>query len=347
MICRDLITKLAAENALSRREWVFLWSNYSPEDRAYAASAAGRIAEKIFGRNVFIRGIVEFSNFCKNDCFYCGIRRSNSQVVRYNLSDEIILECCQSGWENGICTFVLQSGEAAEFDLERMCALVRKIKAQFAGCAVTLSLGELSFEEYAALRNAGADRYLLRHESADPVHYRKLHPVSMKLENRLQCLEHLHQLGFQTGCGVMLGSPFQSAESLAEDMVFMQEFKPEMIGVGPFIPHRDTPFGKFASGTLDSTLFMISLCRLMHPQVLLPATTALGTLQANGRVLGISSGANVIMPNLTPRAVQENYNLYDNKKHTDRAIGEAVSLLQQELSCINYSLKAGRGDFGG
>ncbi|MBE6369397.1 MAG: [FeFe] hydrogenase H-cluster radical SAM maturase HydE [Lentisphaerae bacterium] len=346
MDCRSLIGKLEAQRSLTRAEWSFLWSSYAAADRIYAAERAHRISCNIFGKKIYIRGIVEFSNCCKNDCFYCGIRKSNRLVARYNLSDEVIVECCRSGWENNIRTFVLQSGEVGSKAVEHICQLVQKLKKTFPGCAVTLSIGELSSSEYSALRQAGADRYLLRHESADEKHYSKLHPAYMKLKNRLECLENLHRIGFQTGCGVMLGSPFQNADTLAEDMVFMQNFKPEMIGVGPFIPHKDTPFKDHPAGTLEDTLFMISLCRIMHPEVLLPATTALGTLQQDGRLLGVLAGANVIMPNLTPQSVQENYNLYNNKLHTDSAVSVAIAQLQSSLASIGYSIAVGRGDFG-
>jgi len=343
-MCRSLIDKLAVQKSLQHDEWVELWSRYSGADRIYAAELARSIAETQFGRNIFIRGIVEFSNHCGNDCFYCGIRKSNQLVQRYSMSDEAILDCCRAGFNNGIRTFVLQSGEAMSFDLARMTGLIKLIKQTFAGCAVTLSLGELSFEEYSALREAGADRYLLRHETANAQHYKRLHPPTMSLSNRLSCLDTLHQLGFQTGCGIMLGSPFQTAETLADDMIFMEKFAPEMIGVGPFIPHCDTPFRNFAAGSVKDTLFMLSLCRIMLPEVLLPATTALGTLQADGREQGILAGANVIMPNLTPQDVQKNYNLYNNKIHADKNIADAIEDLQKMLSRIGYTIKVDRGD---
>ncbi len=347
MKIQSLIGKLAEEKTLQHGEWVELWSNYTAADRIYAGKIARKITDEIFGRKVFLRGIVEFSNLCGNDCFYCGIRKSNTLVKRYNMSDEAILNCCSNGYKNGIRTFVLQSGEAANFDLERITALVRRIKKEFADCAVTLSLGELSFAEYAALREAGADRYLLRHETANAEHYRRMHPPSMSLQKRIECLKNLHKLNFQTGCGIMLGSPFQTAQSLADDMIFMSGFKPEMIGVGPFIPHCDTPFKAFPAGSLEDTLFMLSLCRIMLPQVLLPATTALGTLQADGRIQGILAGANVIMPNLTPEDVQQNYNLYNNKLHTDQGIARAVELLRQDLAAVNCTIAVDRGDYAG
>ncbi len=346
MECRKLIDKLNREKHLDFPEWVALWSNYSDDDRLYAGELARSIALKHYGKNVYIRGIVEFSNRCGNDCFYCGIRRSNDKVQRYTLSDDVILDCCETGYQNGIRTFVLQSGEAVELDLEHLCDLVRSIKSRFDDCAVTLSLGELSFDEYASLRQAGADRYLLRHETADKVHYGKMHPKSMSLENRMECLRNLKKLGFQTGCGIMTGSPFQSAETLAQDMLFMESLQPEMMGIGPFIPHKDTPFAKFSAGTLESTLMAVSLCRIMLEKALLPSTTALGALQSNGRELGILAGANVIMPNLTPPDAQDNYILYENKKRADVPVLQAVADLQSRLDVIGYTFYTGRGDFG-
>ena len=263
------------------------------------------------------------------------------------MSDEAILECCRNGYKNNIRTFVLQSGESVEFDLMHITSLIKSIKSEFPDCAVTLSLGELSFEQYSALREAGADRYLLRHETANAEHYRKMHPPSMSLANRLECLHNLHKLGFQTGCGIMLGSPFQSPQSLADDMIFMQEFHPEMIGVGPFIPHCDTPFKDFSAGSVEDTLFMLSLCRIMLPNVLLPATTALATLQKGGRIQGVLAGANVIMPNLTPEDVQQNYNLYNNKLRADQGIAGAVRLLQEDLASAGYTIAVERGDYAG
>ena len=347
MDCRSLINKLAVEKSLRRDEWIALWSSYSPEDRTYAAELARNIANKYFGNNIYIRGIVEFSNYCSNDCFYCGIRKSNRKVQRYTLDNEVILECCAQGYNNNIRTFVLQSGERAGFDLERICALIGRIKERFPESAVTLSLGELSKNEYALLRQAGSDRYLLRHESANETHYRKMHPPYMSLANRKECLYTLKELGYQVGCGIMTGSPFQSSETLADDMLFMKELQPEMVGIGPFIPHNDTPFGKYPGGTVEKTLMALSLCRIMLENVLLPATTALGALQNDGREQGILAGANVIMPNLTPADVQKNYLLYNNKKRADALpVKEMVEDWQKRLSAIGYNIYTGRGDFG-
>ncbi len=346
MDCRKYIDKLNAEKHLEHAEWVTLLSSWNEADRNYAAGLARSIVQSVYGKKIFIRGIVEFSNFCGNDCFYCGIRKSNCKVERYNLSNEVILKCCEDGFNNNIRTFVLQSGEAVALDLERLCNLIAEIKKCWPDCAVTLSLGELSFDEYKALRTAGADRYLLRHETANEDHYRKMHPPYMSLSNRLNCLQQLKNLDYQVGCGIMSGAPFQSAETLADDMIFMEKFQPQMVGIGPFIPHSDTPFGRYPAGTLGETLMLLSLCRIMLPQVLLPATTALGTLQEDGRIQGILAGANVFMPNLTPDAVQNNYNLYNNKIHTDSSVEKMLLQLKEQLTSIGYSIAVTRGDYG-
>ena len=346
MNCRDLIEKLDVEKQLNFAEWVTLLSSYSEADRLFAAQKARLIAQKHYKNKVFIRGIVEFSNICGNDCFYCGIRKSNKLVSRYNMSDELIVECCRIGWQNNIRTFVLQSGEAVQLNRSRLGKLIGSLKTQFPGCAITLSLGELSFDDYKFLRAAGADRYLLRHETANEAHYRKMHPESMSLSNRMECLRNLKKLGFQTGCGIMTGSPFQTPETLAEDMIFMNDLQPEMVGIGPFVPHKDTPFAGYAAGSVNGTLMLLSLCRIMLEKVLLPATTALGSLVPGGRMLGIQAGGNVIMPNLTPEDIQKNYLLYNTKKAADKPIAAAVKSLSEELSSIGYEFEFSRGDFG-
>ena len=346
MDCRELIDILDREKTLSFDQWRRLLSSYSEADRIYAAGKARLIAQKHYRCKVFIRGIVEFSNICGNDCFYCGIRKSNKAVTRYNMSDELIIECCRSGWLNNIKTFVLQSGELPQVNIQRMVKLVRKLKTEFPGCAITLSLGELSFEDYRLLREAGADRYLLRHETADEVHYRKMHPEYMSLSHRMECLRNLKKLGFQTGCGIMTGSPFQTVESLAKDMLFMRDLQPEMIGIGPYIPHKDTPFADYPAGSVEQTLMMLSLCRIMLENVLLPATTALGSLIPGGRAQGIWAGANVIMPNLTPAEVQKDYLLYDTKQYADKPVADAVKALSSELQEIGYEFEFSRGDIG-
>ncbi|MBP3797686.1 MAG: [FeFe] hydrogenase H-cluster radical SAM maturase HydE [Ruminococcus sp.] len=342
---RELIDKLEKNRHLDREEWIEVLTGYTEDDRRYAADKARAVSLGIYGNKVFIRGIVEFSNICKNDCYYCGIRRSNSEAQRYRLTAEEILECCEEGYGLGFRTFVLQSGEDRGFSTQLLCETVRRIKAEYPDCAVTLSVGELETDEYRALRAAGADRYLLRHETADKAHYGKLHPVEMSWDNRMRCLGDLKKLGYQTGAGIMVGSPYQTAECIAEDMLFFERFRPEMIGIGPFLPHKDTPFRDREKGSYELTLFLLSLCRLLLPNVLLPATTALGTIRPDGREQGILSGANVIMPNLSPEAVRRKYMLYDNKVGTDTEAKKSVREIRKRMAAIGYEVVVTRGDY--
>lgn len=342
---RELIDKLEKNRHLDREEWQEVLTGYTEDDRRYAADKARAVSLGIYGNKVFIRGIVEFSNICKNDCYYCGIRRSNSNAQRYRLTAEEILECCEEGYGLGFRTFVLQSGEDRGFSTQLLCETVRRIKAEYPDCAVTLSVGELETDEYRALRAAGADRYLLRHETADKAHYGKLHPVEMSWDNRMRCLGDLKKLGYQTGAGIMVGSPYQTAECIAEDMLFFERFRPEMIGIGPFLPHKDTPFRDREKGSYELTLFLLSLCRLLLPNVLLPATTALGTIRPDGREQGILSGANVIMPNLSPEAVRRKYMLYDNKVGTDTEAKKSVREIRKRMAAIGYEVVVTRGDY--
>ena len=339
----EIIDKLNRDKALSYEEWTRLISGFSDEDRAYARHLASEITEKIFGNKIFFRGIIEFSNICRNDCFYCGIRRSNKKISRYSLSEEEILLCCREGYRLGYRTFVLQSGESgtASPDLIRV---IKRIKAEYPDCAVTLSIGECRREVYEKLYEAGADRYLLRHETADKGHYEKLHPGNMSFDNRIRCLYDLKDIGFQTGCGMMVGSPYQTPEALAADMEFMSEFRPAMVGIGPFIPHKDTPFGDFGSGSQELTLFMISLTRIMLPDALIPSTTALGTASQDGRVKGVLAGCNVVMPNLSPHNVRKSYMLYDNKSGTDLSAEESLELLKKQMEAVGREVITGRGD---
>ena len=322
-----------------------LLSAPSPDDRQYAAQLARGIALRRFGRRIYFRGIIEFTNYCRNDCLYCGIRCSNPHVQRYRLAEEDILACCREGYDLGYRTFVLQGGEDAYWTDERMEVVVGRIRRDFPRCAITLSLGERSRESYARLRAAGADRYLLRHETADPAHYARLHPPRQTLDNRMRCLQDLRELGYQVGAGMMVGSPYQETRHLAEDMVFLSTFRPEMVGMGPFIPHRDTPFRDFPTGSAEMTLFLLSLTRIMLPDVLLPATTALGTLQGNGRQLGVLAGCNVVMPNLSPLSVRKKYLLYDHKAGTECGPEESLTLLRAQMEEIGYEVVVGRGDY--
>ena len=340
-----LIRQLCRERVLAREEWTALFSDYDGEDVALAMELARQTAVERFGRRVWFRGIVEFTNICKCDCHYCGIRCSNRKAERYRLTPEDILECCREGYEAGFRTFVLQGGEDGWFTDERLCAIVRSIRERYPDCAVTLSVGERSRESYQALFEAGAERYLLRHETADEDHFRLLHPANQTLQNRMRCLRDLKEIGYQTGCGIMVGAPGQTPETLAADMVFMQELRPQMVGVGPFLPHRDTPFWNEPAGDVELTLLILALCRLMNPNVLLPATTALGTAREDGRMRGILAGCNVIMPNLSPESVRKKYMLYDNKAGTNLTAGEGIALLREQMAQIGYEIVVGRGDY--
>ncbi len=345
MINKLLIDKLNNEKTLTKQEWISLISTFTDKDREYAAKIARQIANRKFGKNIYLRGLVEISNICKNDCLYCGIRKSNSKVCRYRMTKDEILACCEDGYHAGFRTLVLQGGEDGFFTDEVLVDIVSQIRKRFPECAITLSLGERSFESYKRLFDAGANRYLLRHETATDEHYSLLHPENLSLKNRLACLENLKEIGFQTGCGMMIGSPGQTPEHLAEDMLFMKKFNPQMIGIGPFLPSKNTPFENEKSGALNDVLFFLSLCRIMLPNVLLPATTALGTIDKNGREKGIFAGANVIMPNISPTENRKNYSLYDNKIGTSDTAEESKAKVDKMLERIGYTAPAVRGDF--
>ena len=343
-----LLEKLRSDGALKEPEWLsLLEAGENQKFRAAAAEMARAITLEYFGNRIFFRGIIEFSNFCVNDCLYCGIRRSNSKVDRFRMDENAILECCKAGFDSGLRTFVLQSGEDRFWNTERLCALVRKIKEAFPQCAVTLSVGELPRNAYQQLFEAGADRYLLRHESASEEHFAMIHPPQQQLSSRMRCLNDLKETGFQTGCGFMVGTPGQTLEHLVRDMVFISEFKPHMVGIGPFIPHCDTPFGNAPGGSVELTLLLLSLCRIMDPQLLLPATTALGTLSADGRIRGVLAGANVIMPNISPDELRKKYVLYNNKNSADSgSTARFFADLEDKLAAIGRQIHVGRGDYG-
>lgn len=342
---RALIDQLCAEKRLSVREWTALISGYTGADAAYAATLARGIADEHFGKKIYFRGIVEFTNHCKNDCMYCGLRRSNQNVERYRLTEDEIVSCCREGYALGYRTFVLQGGEDGYFTDERLCGLICRIKSLFPDAAVTLSVGERSRASYERLYAAGADRYLLRHETASKKHYGRLHPADMSFDNRMRCLRDLREIGYQTGCGMMVGSPEQTAADLAEDMMLIGRFRPHMIGIGPFVPHHDTPFRDQPAGSTSLTLFLLSLCRIMQPEVLLPATTALDCDGKNGREQAILAGANVIMPNLTPTCVRERYLLYDGKPGLQQGAADSLAGLKAQVAHIGFELEVGRGDY--
>lgn len=341
----ELIDKLESEHILPKSELVEIISGHTPETDEYLFAKARAVREKIYGKDVYMRGLIEFTNYCKNDCLYCGIRRSAKTAERYRLTEEQILDCCETGYGLGFRTFVLQGGEDGFYTDDKIVSIVTNIKKKFPDCAVTLSIGEKSRESYEKFRNAGADRYLLRHETANSEHYGKLHPKELSLENRMRCLADLKELGFQTGCGFMVGSPYQTAENLAEDLLYIHDLKPHMVGIGPFVPHHDTPFAEEKQGGLETTLLLLGMIRLILPNVLLPATTALGTIHPKGRELGILAGANVVMPNLSPQDVRKKYLLYDNKICTGDEAAECIACLGRRMESIGYKLVAARGDF--
>ena len=312
--------------------------------RELLQTEALHLRERYFGKKVYIRGLIEFTNYCKNDCYYCGIRCGNRNAKRYRLTAEEILKCCETGHRLGFRTFVLQGGEDPFFTQERMTDLIRQIKKRYPDCALTLSVGEKSFEEYQAYKDAGADRFLLRHETADESHYRLLHPEKMSLSHRMECLCNLKKIGFQTGAGFMVGSPGQTLETLAEDLLFLDRLKPEMVGIGPFIPHHDTRFADQPAGSVSRTLFLLSVIRILLPSVLLPATTALGTLDPFGREKGLAAGANVVMPNLSPLSHRKEYDLYDNKICTGDEAAECVKCLGRRVHKAGFEIVYERGD---
>ncbi len=341
---KQLIDKLYLTGSLEPYEYRALIENRSHELSEYLFEKARAVRIQNYGYDIYIRGLIEFSNYCKNDCLYCGIRRSNITVERYRLTKEEIMECCNTGYELGFRTFVLQGGEDGYYTVDKMTDIIRSIKAAFPDCAITLSIGEKSFDAYKAFFDAGADRYLLRHETASAQHYSKLHPAAMSLESRKKCLYDLKEIGFQVGCGFMVGSPFQTVDCIVEDLMFIKELEPHMVGIGPFIPHHGTPFADENTGTLELTLFLLAIIRLMLPAVLLPATTALGTIHPQGRELGILAGANVVMPNLSPVSVRQKYMLYDNKICTGDEAAECRYCLQKRVESIGYRIAVSRGD---
>lgn len=341
---KNFIDQLEQDRFLSREEWITLIRGHTPEDAEYLFEKSRRTCRKYYGTQVFVRGLIEFTNHCKNDCYYCGIRRSCRSARRYRLTKEEILDCCRQGHALGFRTFVLQGGEDGYFTDAVMADIVHTIRAQFPDCAITLSIGERSYESYKKLFDAGADRYLLRHETYDASHYARLHPPGLSAAARQQCLWDLKEIGYQVGTGFMVGSPFQTAENLADDMLFLTRLNPQMVGIGPFIPHHDTPFKDETAGTLELTLFLLGLIRLALPKVLLPATTALGTISPRGRELGILAGANVVMPNLSPTSVRKDYLLYDNKICTGDEAAECRQCLNRRMESIGYEIVVSRGD---
>ena len=340
----DLIEKLKNTRSLSVDEYEYLIENRNEESQELLKKHAVAKRQQVYSNHVFVRGLIEISNICKNDCYYCGIRKSNKNCDRYRLTKDDILMCCDEGYSLGFRTFVLQGGEDGTFTDEWLCDLVSKIKKRYPDCAITLSLGERSFESYKALFDSGADRYLLRHETADDLHYSKLHPNELTLENRIRCLHDLKEIGYQVGCGFMVGSPFQTVRNIAQDLKFIEDFSPDMCGVGPFIPHKDTVFKDEKAGDAELCCYLLSIIRLIKPNILLPATTALGTVEKDGREKGILYGANVVMPNLSPLSVRKKYALYDGKISTGDESAQSLNNLKKSMYAIGYEVVVDRGD---
>ena len=336
----ELVNKLEDLQILDREEFkkVLLCND------DYLFERARCVAQSVYGKNIFMRGLIEFTSYCKNNCYYCGLRAENKEAERYRLSKEQILDCCKTGYPLGFRTFVLQGGEDTHYTDEILVALVREIKATYPDCAVTLSIGERSYESYELLFKAGTDRYLLRHETANDEHYKTLHPNSMSPTNRKKCLYDLKKIGYQVGCGFMVGTPNQTLEHIVDDLLFIKELQPQMVGIGPFIPHTNTPFNGKNAGNVHLTLNILAILRLMQPNLLIPATTALGTLNARGREQGILAGANVIMPNLSPVEVRKKYMLYDNKICTGEEAAECVNCMRNRIKQIGYDIAISRGD---
>lgn len=344
---RDLVARLEEERYLSDTSGYqrLLAPDALPEDIAYLHDAGRRVARAVFGGKVYARALIEITNRCRNNCLYCGLRRDNRSLSRYSLNTPKIVECCGKAYEAGFRTFVLQGGEDPAATVESVCSMVAQIHERFSDAAITLSLGEWSDAAYAAFYEAGASRYLLRHETRNPHHYSRLHPPDMSLDNRLRCLKSLKRIGYQTGTGIMVGSPFQTTSDIAEDLEYMACLKPEMIGIGPFIPHSATPFSGFPSGSVNMTLRLISILRLMFPNANIPATTALATVGEEGRVRGILAGANVVMPNASPPEVRASYSLYNGKVCRGREAIEGLDSLKRELDAAGYELSFEKGDF--
>ncbi len=344
MYIMALIHKLCETHNLSEDELIYLIDSISSEDKEYLFKKASQVRDHYYGNKIFLRGLIEFTNYCKNDCYYCGIRCSNKNIDRYRLSLDDILECCKIGYKLGFKTFVLQGGEDPFFTDDKLINIIKLIKENYNDCAITLSLGERSYDSYKKLFDAGADRYLLRHETACEKHYSKLHPENLNLYDRKKCLLNLKEIGFQVGAGFMVESPFQTTENLAKDLRYLKELDPHMVGIGPFIPHHDTPFKNEKAGSLDKTLLMLAITRLLLPKVLLPATTALGTISNIGRELGLKAGANVIMPNLSPKKLRKKYSLYNNKVGTGDEAAESKRLIEEKINNAGFILDDSRGD---
>lgn len=343
---KNLVDDLRRQKHLEPEEYLRLLRSINEDLLTYINKSAREVAVAHFGKAIYARGLIEITNYCRNNCYYCGIRCGNTALERYRLSIDQILECCEVGDKLGLKTFVLQGGEDPYMNDDFIVELVTLIRSRFPDHAITLSIGEHSEEAYKRFFAAGANRYLLRHETANPVHYAFLHPAQMSHQKRIDCVWALKGAGYQTGAGFMVGSPGQRVENLVEDILFLQKLQPEMIGIGPFIPQKETPFASEPAGSVDMTLMLISIVRLLFPEALIPATTALATL-THSYEQGILAGANVIMPNLTPRGYREKYAIYDNKAAARIAQGKEYQELNAQVESIGYHIADARGDYQG
>lgn len=343
MLINSIINNLIEHN-ITQSDLSYILNDASEDELNFLFFKAREIRELHYGKEVYIRGLIEFTNYCRNDCFYCGIRKSNTKAMRYRLSKDDILSCCKSGYELGYRTFVLQGGEDGYYSRDVLADIIASIHKLYPDCAITLSFGEWNYEDYKCWFDAGADRYLLRHETATEAHYKLLHPDYMSLSNRKKCLQNLKEIGYQVGAGFMVGSPNQNIEYLWNDLQFLLDLQPAMVGIGPFISHKDTPFSTKGNGNLQDTIRLLAIIRLLLPKVLLPATTALGTIAPNGRELGLMAGANVIMPNLSPISVRDKYDLYNNKKSTGEEAAECKNSIEQAILSTGYYVVSDRGD---
>jgi len=338
-----LLDKLYKENKLGRDEIVLLLRQLDEEHKEVLFNYARLTKERFYGKKVYMRGLIEFSSICRQNCLYCGLRAQNSKAGRYRLAKDEILECCSEGYRLGYRTFVLQSGEDPWYTVEKMVDIIRSVKEKFPDTALTLSIGERSREEYEAMYAAGADRYLLRHETVSRRLYEQLHP-GMSFDERQNCLKILKEIGYQVGAGFMVGLPGQTEEDLAEDLCFLKELNPHMIGIGPFIPHSETPLKDTKGGTVEDTRVMLAIARLLVPDSLMPATTAMGTLHKQGRELALQAGANVVMPNLSPVAVRAKYALYENKICTGDEAAHCRHCIEGRIQAAGYEADMSRGD---
>lgn len=342
---KKIVERIIQTGFLSFEDFIYIKECHDKEQVEYLFSRARETAQSHYGNKIYVRGLIEFTNYCKNSCLYCGINAANKKANRYRLGPEEILACCQNGYELGFRTFVLQGGEDMYYTDDDYVSIIKEIKSKYPDCAVTLSIGERSRNSYERYFEAGADRYLLRHETADNEHYNKLHPKNMSFENRMRCIRDLKEIGYQTGIGFMVGSPYQTDNSLYKDLQFIKSVNPHMVGIGPFIPHKETQFAHFPSGECELTLKLLAIIRLILPRVLLPATTALGTIDPRGREKGILAGANVVMPNLSPVMHRKDYDLYDNKICTGEEAAECRNCLNRRIQSVGYEIVTDRGDY--